>query len=259
MAKLTRLIHTIYDVGGSRKIATMIDLPIKVDTKGRFACKTEDPQVIAYADQSLPDISAYRQGVFYSHNLEDLKSLVIRTYKEAYCTTSKEELVIRYTVKAKMSFVRDGADYRPNACSPQNPNDWEWEKHPFFGDIHAGSNREAYSISLGAYILTRVTVYRANGTSYYTYTSAEDTLLGHWGKELESWCGLRRHMAEVDETEQEIPYSEEAAKFFHLSMLSLVKLADSMFQFFNKPQNELLAIIKTGTQRVLTNKGNADV
>jgi hypothetical protein len=160
-------------------------------------------------------------------------------YQGAYEVTVKRELVIHYTAGADVRFVRVDGKIAPNG---EGCDQYVWEEDPFF-KINGGYSNyvPAYSLALAAEVVCRVTTTRRDGTDITEYVSVSDhdeingVSLGPWGRQLNKWCGFRQDDA------KELPYTEQAAQFFYNAMLSLVRLADNMHQFFKKPPEELMA------------------
>lgn len=164
----------------------------------------------------------------------------IITGLRAYLKPEVEEVaVIRYNIESHVSFA-ETSDGRvvPNAGYP----DAQWRKERGqFGSHHAASPAKGgYSLTIGARALTRRTIRYGDSCTvkYETYYKGESHL-GHDNPAqlLNSWVSYQ-----LPENCKEIPYSDEAALFFHRLLLGMATLSrqiqDSTFD-----QTALLALI----------------
>lgn len=152
-----------------------------------------------------------------------------------------KEHVIRYNVESHVSFAEtpDGVIY-PNA----GYTGAEWrnnlDEKRFGGHYANNPSIGGYSLCIGAKALTRITTVIGNKThvkyeSYYKDGTHQETT--NPAQILNSWCSFK-----LPDNAKEIPYTDEAAMFFHKLMLAMAtiskQLQDALFD-----QSDLLKLI----------------
>ncbi|MDQ5987070.1 MAG: hypothetical protein CSYNP_02807 [Syntrophus sp. SKADARSKE-3] len=97
-----------------------------------------------------------------------------------------------------------------------------------------------YKLGIAAYIADKTTYTRASGAKVvYKRVSVHNMDDDSYLRKLNSFCGLSPH-APGQSGMQEMPYSEQAAKFFYDVMIGLCALADKVATFLDN--KEILAI-----------------
>jgi len=156
------------------------------------------------------------------------------------------EHVIRYNIESHVSFAEDtNGNIFPNAGYP----DCHWPNGERFGGHHAAKpSQGGYSLIVGAKACTKITTKfgQKNTVRYENYCKGGS----HRGKDnpaekLNSWASM-----ELPKNCKEMPYSDDAATFFHRLMLGMAKLCkDIQDVTFN--ENDLLEIINGGSPLLL--------
>ena len=95
-----------------------------------------------------------------------------------------------------------------------------------------------YVVGFRAEVVTKVLAER-KCSSKITYEPSNKEELGEWGKKLRRF----NHTKLDFENSQELPYTEETAKFFYQSMLSLCVLTDKLAAVLSVPENILEHIL----------------
>ena len=111
------------------------------------------------------------------------------------------------------------------------------------GRLHATNPSNFYSVGLAAEVWVRVTVLRESGNevSYEVLNLWEQLQDDHhhpktWAGKLNSFVGLTIDRRDLSNMEW-MPYTEEAAKFFHDALLAVCKLSDRIESFFGDVNN----------------------
>lgn len=217
-----------------------LDVELHVDRKGRFYCDLPEHLRTPF-DARLIDSSARRvpEGFFraVSSSLEALES-AIRAALHAYVRPQvTEEPVIRYNIESHVSFAedRDGNVY-PNACWPgaqwadagftvnESGRERALDKSRRYGGHHAANPAQGgYGLIIGAKALMKRTIRfgdkeRVEYEPYYKGRHRSD-YEGNPAALLNSWTSL-----DLGDHPKEIPYSDEAALFFHSLLLGMAEL-----------------------------------
>jgi hypothetical protein len=175
-----------------------------------------------------------------------------RTLREAVAAydapEETTELVIAYNIQSRVSFWlgEDGEIYPNGYHARIKSAGGKWANGDQFGNHHATNPaEEGYSLTVGAEALEKTTkTYRTGKTevSYKKYYGENGDHLGGTtpAEKLNGWCGLS-----LPKNAKEIPYSDEAALFFHDLMMGMAKIS-KMIQERTANQNDLMALIMSG-------------
>lgn len=173
--------------------------------------------------------------------LEGCKSFIAHAAKEHLQCEVTTEIVIVYGMDNKVAYVKDanGQFYQngTEAGSLFSSGDAKW-----FGTLDGGRGyAPLYHVALGARAMTKKTYTRPSGTkTVYEYLSSSDIPKGSWLERLNGFVGL--HIGERAASMQQVPYTEEAAKFFTNMLLSMCMLADRVDSFIGDKAALLAAI-----------------
>ena len=175
----------------------------------------------------------------------------IKMILKTHCTPEiKEEYVIRYIIKSKISFAQNEAgDVFPNTLK----EGYEWgtgDKRIKHGDLNSSNlARGGYSLTVFARALIKKT-YKFGDNKKIEYTEYRQGA-SHLGSEnpaqrLNSW-----RSATLPEDAKEIPYTDNGAMFFYNLIMGMAKLSkliqdntfneESLLENINNNQN-LLAL-----------------
>ncbi len=229
MAKLkTRTFYFPVKTGGEFKFTS----EVSVTADGVFHLTI--PEELASTANALADrekdidvIPSRANWTVVGKNLEACESFIKHVGDDYVACEISEEPVILYGADTRCAYFKgtDGLIY-PNGAKGGN----------WCGNIHATSRAPFYSVGFAAFCLIKVTYTRGSGTKVeYKY---EREAFGPYWKLLNSFCGLEIHHRSL----KEMPYTEEAAKFFYDTMLGLCHLADRINTFFGSKEALTAAI-----------------
>ncbi len=245
---------------------------VSVTSKGQFAIRIPDELVPACEElaKSEPSISVTKgkTGVaVYSFDKTIAVGLIeraIRVYAKAETTT---EIVIvyahdsegRYVVGPKGEIATDGYDADENygraktKLSERMADGWKWsdKDHNHFGCC------SVMKFGIGAQVYQKTTIKRSTGT-----TIKYDLYWGKGGSNFDrkTYCqrlnsfaisfGLSNGYRDDGSRHNEIPYTEEGARFFFEAMVGLCSLNERVKNFFGDSKGLQLAI-EAKTARLL--------
>ena len=210
---------------------TTIDVDIKIDSGGDFYCYVDEEYELA--------ASAAFKGVclIYKNNgkvkgkikveaetYSKLKSCLYNML-DIHCKPEiTEEYVIRYNIESHVSFA---ADKQGNIFPNAGYKGAKWadiNDEGMYGKHHSASPSEGgYSLTIGAEALVKKTIsYGGKCNIEYDHYYKDGDHHGHDNPAeiLNSWCSLR-----LPENAKEMPYTDEAAMFFHNLMLGMARLS----------------------------------
>lgn len=215
----------------------VFDAQVAVDQKGTFSIQLPDELEATARDRGLTIDRPAKNLFARGNNLDDLKKAVAEAVK-AHLTTEQHRIpVILYSTDIVVSYWKceDGSAHS-NGSDAQNaadsPGAWATA-----GTAHAGSAKSHYRVGICAQVVDKVEHYR-NGQLIKTTYDRCDT--GHfkpiagmdWAHRLNGFVGLQIDYNAAGRRYHEIPYSEDAARFFHDALISLCRLGDRISEFF---------------------------
>lgn len=150
---------------------------------------------------------------------------------------SVDEEVKRFRIGVRMGVIVPNGSYDPE----YNKNKGSWhgttqhDRNPWSGDC-------TFSVGLMARAYVKVTAHRKSGDQIAWERAGENchSEPDNYLDKLNSFIG-GAPLHHCDDF-HEIPYTEEAAKFFYEAMLSICKLSDRIESFFGNPENVQKAI-----------------
>lgn len=179
--------------------------------------------------------------------LEGCKNF-IRHVAEDYLRCEVEEaLVIVYGLDNKVTYVKDvhGRLHAYGRASDEVRALFAQGKACWHGKLSATTCAPFYQVGLMARVVKKTTFRRPSGTTVkYSRVSEEEMPEGSWLSRLNSFVGLsviNESREELDRRTQ-LPYTEEAARFFYDTLMAMCRLADRMESFFSDPAALQLAI-----------------
>lgn len=224
------------------------DSEIHVNTDGSFWATVPADLVPALEGlQKPPARSASKMKINWracAPSKNDLLAYVQAAMKEHYAVEVQEELVICY------SWISEAAYWvRPDGSLCENGNAPGAAGGQWASDtrLHATNCVPHFSVGLFAAPYIKRTFTRASSKSVTYQRCLHGSGLGKgdgWAARLSGFCALSpkidpQHMAQM-------PLTEEAAKFFFDSMLSLCEVSRRFTQFFSSTDNVERAIAGTG-------------
>ena len=215
---------------------------ISVNTKGQFTCplpKLFDPYVNAELKREDHRIIGgdgnYKATAPSLQQLQDYLQILMDRY---LATTQKTTLVIHYAVTTNVSFGwDDGGEIAPNGCASKSFA-WADESLYHVPANYQYSDQVGYSIGLYAKALKRIDTISADGkiidTRYENYygEGGNHMRLNTPAEKLNAWTRMYSRRAKVEE----IPYSDEAALYFHNCICQMVEQAVKLRSYFDKPE-----------------------
>lgn len=219
---------------------------VSVDAKGDFSIVIPD-ELESTARECGLNIDRPAKNLFArGPNLEDLKLSVISAMKARLSTEAVHTPVIIYSTDTKVSFWlgADGEIYSSGCHPKKSEQDPGWS---MIGGLHASSRAPHYTVGLFAQVVDRIDHYRGEQLVSTTYDRCD---VGHfkwndgmeWAFKLNSFVGLRIDYDRVGRAYKQMAYTEQAARFFHDSMLSICRVGDRIESFFADTERLALAI-----------------
>ncbi|MCY9861463.1 hypothetical protein OTK49_02880 [Vibrio coralliirubri] len=227
------------------------------NAKGEFYCRLT-PEIESFFEKG----SCYEGGVIcntdnkdflaiYATTLAALEDIIVVALRGCNEPQITEEYVIRYNIESHVSFAQtEQGEIFPNASF----DGAEWHsmdssKREKYGN-HNGTNRHVggFSLTIGARAETKTTFIVGDKVSvkYQRYNKEGDSYIASNPAELlNSWVGF-----ELPKKPKEIPYSDEAALFFHNLMLGMATISKQI-QEATFEQQDLLSLIASSSGNLL--------
>ncbi len=223
---------------------------IKINADGDFYCYLPDKYIFAVKDVFKRDWQ-WKEDKIRIHSttfagLESSISAVIRINAQPEIL---EEPIIRYNIESHVSFAEDDAgNIFPNAGYPGA----KWKHHSIegmYGD-HCSSKlaKGGYGLIVGAKAVMKKTLtYGETKKIKYEgyYKGGHHLTYENPAQLLNSWASIK-----LPDDAKEIPYTDEAALFFHNLMLGMSQLSKRIQEATFDQQN-LLKLISEGSGLLL--------
>ena len=170
------------------------------------------------------------------------KKIVDIAGQEYVKSESKEEIVICYGIDSKVTYFKsnDGEIFSNGQLA-----EGRW-----LGKVNdCGVNQVSfYSVGLVAICFLKTTYNRSSG-SKVKYSKYDGDIIGEYGNRLNNFVGIKLNDCSLRNL-SELPYTEEAAKFFYEMMIGICRLADRMGEFFGDKE-KIIQAIETGAIKLL--------
>jgi hypothetical protein len=177
--------------------------------------------------------------------LATLREALQQAYLQVLAPEVTVERVILYHLGSHVSFAEtpDGTIV-PNASWP----DASWASNAWYGEHHSAKpSQGGYSLVIGARVVDKTTLKRGNTvTVKYERVGAEGERTDPLYL-LQSWAAFS--LPDEDEC-SEMPYTPEAALFFHRLLLGMAELSRRIQEFAHDEQR-MLAAIANGSAMLL--------
>jgi len=228
-----------------------LKLSIYVSADGEFYCHVSDEYFIAAKGvfsyvRKDPDKGKMK---LIAESLDQLTSRAAEMLRNHITPEVTEEHVIRYNIESHVSFA---TDHDGNICPNAGYDGAEWihdDREKLYGNHDAcRTSKGGYSLTIGAIAVTKTTYkYGDEEKVEYDKYYKGDSIHGHDNpaQKLNSWCSFR-----LPEDAKEIPYTDEAALFFHDMMMGMARLSQ-MIQSSTFDQAKLLNLIESGNGQLL--------
>jgi len=230
-------------------------VPVTVTTDGMFNMMV--PKEYREELRNVDGAHYYRGGVrFSATSLIELKGMVDGALEQYLAYKTVEEIVIRYHVRATCHYCEDkkGNVYPNGSVMEDAVGYYNWAKTMGRKYSDSFNSEYDYSVSLMAELSTKRTHTRGKIHRKVEYIlmcfGAGEEVLGEFGLLLNGF-----QKVQLPDDSREMPYTEEAAKFFYLSMMSLCKLDSGVKKFF-ADEKKVLKAIKSGSMGLLLAGGD---
>ncbi|WP_409409896.1 hypothetical protein AAE485_14155 (plasmid) [Acidithiobacillus ferriphilus] len=220
MPKFKKITYSVENKAGA-KVELAVD--INIDANGIFYATLPlyikdavDPSHIHHG-VSVKDKDKFRVQAPTFETLDR----VIRASVHAYAQPDVTETpVILYLIESHVAFAEDENGH---VCPNAGWTGARWNQDERFGNHHSSNLTQGYSLSVGARAMLKIT-HRYGSTErveYRLYYKGDS----HLGQDnpaqlLNSWGGFS-----LGRSPKEIPYSDEAALFFHSLMMGMAEMS----------------------------------
>lgn len=212
----------------------------KVSTDGVFSIELKE-ELTDSADAILKRDSQKYVGVGVSYGakryvtckaLKEGLALIHAATQDFMRAEVASELVICYQIDNGISYYKSGdGEIFPNGGFVRN---YAKDEGKWCGDLHATQRSGTYSIGLGARVYEKRTLTRVSGvtTDYeVTYGGGSHFDQDTWLQKLNQFPALTIDPGSCPE----MPYTEDAARFFYQTILGICQISDRMREFFDDP------------------------
>jgi hypothetical protein len=218
MPKLKKQSYFVYKITGAHSVG----VDIHISASGEFYGYL--PEYMKDAINSN-DVGRLSKGVgikVTANTLEKFNTVVQKALSDFHDPEITTEEVILFNIESHVSFAKDDdGNIFPNAGYPNAK--WNHENRAMFGDHHAtNSSSGGFSLVIGAKAMTKKTYKHGDNVKvvYENYYKGGSHLShDNPAQILNSWSGFS-----LPKHPREIPYTDEAAIFFHGLMLTMATL-----------------------------------
>lgn len=241
---------------------------VSVDSQGEFHLTFPEhlrESVIAacdngcYVDETRKKTTRVNGG-----NLDDCKRALEAGLKDYLKCEVREETVIRYGWKTDTTYwkmpsgalyangydCRNDPDYNPDDRDSKSNGEWH-------GRLNATTHNAGYAVALFAKVQKKTTYTRPSGEKCkYGLPDFDHFDTDTWGERLNQFVGLNEKAGFMRGGIEvvEMPYTEEAAKFFYDMLIGMCAFADKIETFFAEPENVVQAIEAGGVKLLEVDK-----
>lgn len=272
MPKLTNHTFGITTQDGQRH---HFESEIHVSTDGEFSCTV--PEYLVEALRSVGEGSNKFKPTLYVQRLKvnhrayapskaELLKFVDEAHQQHHQAEVTTDLIICYDWFAEVSYwLNPDGTMAANGAMPDathrkdDGSGGEWAVHELRSGQTICANYTANHFSVGVYaaIHKRTTYTRASGSTVtwkrINQFGSEESL-GEWGAKLTGLCGLSAPKS--PDYLRQMPYTDEAAKFFYESMMAMCEIGRRFKSFFGDEANVIAAIEGRGPS-LLAGPGSA--
>ena len=218
---------------------------VEISATGAFYTYIPDKLRASFPENHIACGRRGRQGFFSTVGVatfDELVKTIETAHKDFMKPTVTDEPVILYNIESHVSFaVDEEGRIFPNASYPGA--EWLHDERKEYGGHDSGNRSEGgYSLAVGAHaMLKKTTTYGDKSHVSYKYYYKDGHHLGHDNpaEKLNSWCSFS-----LPDDAKEMPYSDEAALFFHGLMMAMAELNRRIQEFTKTPDRLALTIAK---------------
>lgn len=193
-------------------------------------------------DRSVHVYESSTRWLASASTLQGLKDFLTRAATAWHSGTTETTRVIRFIFDARASFWL-GADGAIHSNGAGHDGKWWVPKTAGAVELHATSRNPVFTLGLAARVFDKVVTTRTSGaTTRFQRVKGEP---GDAISLLNGWVGLDED-AWPTQMVREIPYTPEAALFFHNTLVSLCRVVERFDSFFADTGNVLAAAAETG-------------
>lgn len=173
----------------------------------------------------------------YGYNLDDCKRFINAVSEDYFKSEQTTEKVIVYGTNMQVSYwVDDQGNLRPNGYKADSG---QWGPGP----LNATNFAEYYSVGIAAKVMLKTTIVRRTATKVKYERAQEESFSDKsYLAMLNAFVGLDMGDPVTDKSLKEMPYSEEAARFFYDMMIGLCSLAKQIETFLSDESNIIRSI-----------------
>lgn len=178
------------------------------------------------------------------------KSFIETLAQEFLQCEESTELVIVYSTENKVAYFKtpDGNIYPNASASPEANKAYQDNSGQWGGSLHATNGSPHYQVGIFARVVRKRTFRRTASTMVrYEHLPSSESPRDRWMERLNSFNGLHVPYSHSEgyrdmHRMSQMPYTEEAAKFFFESLLAMCRLSDRIDAFFKDPAALRVAI-----------------
>ena len=162
-----------------------------------------------------------------SPRLGDCRSFIEAACKKLLDVEVTEEIVILYSVKADYAaWELESGELVPNGYFGSR------ETGKWHGNLGGNNNSQQFSFGVGAEVKKKITYRRGESVSIkWDNPDYPNLEFKTWGQKLNAICGI--HIKDDERGRfKEMPYSDDAAKFFYDTIMGLAEMGRRLESFF---------------------------
>lgn len=184
-----------------------------------------------------------------SLRLSDCREFIEMVLKKLLDVEIEEEVVILYGVKADYSaWELESGELVPNGYFGSS------ETGKWRGNLGGTNHSQQYSIGVGAEVKKKITYHRgASVRVKYERPDYPNFQHNSWGEKLNAIVGIHINDDERGRF-KEMPYSDDAAKFFYDTIMGLAEMGRKLESFFGD-DGAVAAMIENKSQLLLGTNG----
>jgi hypothetical protein len=273
MPKLTQIKGAYADDAG-KQIGYSAD--VSVDSEGYFAIEIPEKDANEYGlilqknknnykglSVGIKVVRKIRKYFITGKDFELCKSFFLFAVKQANKYDIKEELVILYRFRKKISYIKN-TETGEVSLPDKNINYYvdnqngKIQKISNITERYSHKNEPVYSVGLSAGVFLKKTLTRENTKDIFYFLADEQLKKDSFGDVLNrisvgydaKHYSYREYGIELTDDMVEIPYAENSAEFFYNMVIGLCKLSDKLTDFMSK--DNILKTIENNNFKLLT-------
>lgn len=273
MPKLTQIKGAYADDAGKR---IEYNANVSVDSEGYFAIEIPEKDVNEYESILQKNKNEYKgliigrkiikkniKHFIIGKDFELCKSFFLFAVKQANKYDIKEELVILYRFRKKISYIKNMETGEINLENKNinyyvNNENGKIQRISNMIDKYSHKNEPVYSVGLSAGVFLKKTLSGENTTETFYFLADNQLKKDSFGDMLNRMnvgydtkhYSYHEYGIELTDDMVEIPYAENSAEFFYNMVIGLCKLSDKLTDFMSK--DNILKTIENNNFKLLT-------